>query len=432
MKQINFGRKNGKDVELTFNGEEISTDGGLLLIDKVDEQLKLIDKLASNIPDTRQTSKITHTIKDMICQIIYGLISGHEDLNDHYHLRKDSLYQTLLNKNTELASPSTLCRLENNVPLETNFKNQKLLVDAFIESYQSAPTSITLDFDPTDTTLYGNQESKHYHGYYGDYCYLPLIVTCADHLLVAHLRPSNIDGAKHVWAILSLLVKRIRQSWPDTEIIFRADSGLCRHKTLNWCEDNQVQYIVGLPSNKVLNGYSKELREQVQQDYKDKQAVQKQYDTFQYSAKSWRNERKAIVKAEYNGIGSNTRYIVTNIKGSAKDLYCDIYCQRGDMENRIKEVQTDMFGDRLSSSSYATNQLRLMLSAIAYVYMNHLKQILSEPNKPKMYCKTIRLKIIKVAVIIRRNTRKIYLDFSKSYPYREFFLKALGYFHILE
>jgi len=306
------------------------------------------------------------------------------------------------------------------------------LVDTFIQSHDSPPKSITLDFDPTDTTLYGDQEGKHYHGYYRDFCYLPLIVTCEQHLLVAHLRPSNIDGAKHVWAILSLLVKRIRHFWPDTEIIFRADSGLCRHKMLNWCEDNHIKYIVGLPGNSVLNTLSKKLREKVKQNYELTKETQRAYGTCEYSAKTWRNKRKVIIKAEHNGIGSNTRYIITNIEDIPEYLYCNVYCQRGDMENRIKEVQIDMFGDRLSSSSYATNQLRLMLSAISYIYMNALKSMLSEPNKAKMYCKTIRLKIIKVAVIIRKNTRKIYLDISRNYPYRDLFMKALGLLHNLE
>jgi hypothetical protein len=432
MDKINLGRKAGRDVELTFNGEEISSDGGLILINKVDDRLGLIESLAHNIPDVRDPLKIKHTVREILTQRIYAIAAGHEDLNDHNLIRHDSIYQTLLNKDIELASPSTICRLENNIPLKTNFENQKILVDTFINSHDAPPKSLTLDFDPTDTTLYGDQEGKHYHGYYRDYCYLPLIVTCDQHLLVAHLRPSNIDGAKHVWAILSLLVKRIRQFWPNTEIIFRADSGLCRHKMLNWCEDNHIKYIVGLPGNNVLNDLSEGLREKVKQNYELEKETQKEYGEFEYSAKSWRNERRVIVKAEHNGIGSNTRYVVTNMEGSPEYLYCDVYCQRGDMENRIKEVQTDMFGDRLSATSYATNQLRLMLSAISYIYMNTLKCMLAEPNKAKMYCKTIRLKIIKVAVIIRKNTRKIYLDISKNYPYRELFMKALGLLHNLE
>lgn len=432
MNKINLGRKCGRNVELTFNGEEISSDGGLILINKIDDRLGLIESLANNVPDIRDPSKIKHTVRAILAQRIYAIISGHEDLNDHNLIRHDTLYQTLLNKDIKLASPSTLCRLENNIPLETNFANQKLLVDTFIQSHDSPPKSITLDFDPTDTTLYGDQEGKHYHGYYRDYCYLPLIVTCDQHLLVAHLRPSNIDGAKHVWAILSLLVKRIRHFWPDTEIIFRADSGLCRHKMLNWCEDNDIKYIVGLPGNSVLNTLSKKLREKVKQNYELTKETQREYGKCEYSAKTWRNKRRVIIKAEHNGIGSNTRYIITNIESSPEYLYCNVYCQRGDMENRIKEVQTDMFGDRLSSSSYASNQLRLMLSAISYIYMNTLKSILSEANKAKMYCKTIRLKIIKVAVIIRKNTRKIYLDISRNYPYRDLFMQAFGVLHNLE
>ena len=242
----------------------------------------------------------------------------------------------------------------------------------------------------------------------------------------------GLTRAKHVWAILSLLVKKIKESWPNTKIRFRADSGLCRPKMLSWCESNGIEYVVGISSNNILRTNSADLQEKVKKSYESEKKAQKEYDDFQYAAGSWKKERRIIVKAEHNAMGPNTRYIVTNIDGTPESLYCDIYCQRGDMENRIKEVQTDMFGDRLSSSSYATNQFRLMLSAIAYVYMNIIKFLVSEPNQPKMYCKTLRLKIIKIAVIIRKNTRRIYVQISKNYPYKDLFVKAINRLYALE
>ena len=283
-----------------------------------------------------------------------------------------------------------------------------------------------MDFDPTDFTLYGNQESRSYHGYYRDYCYLPLIVTCGSHILAAYLRPSNIDGAKHVWAILSLLVKHIKKSWPDTKITFRADSGLCRHKILNWCERNSIDYIVGLSGNRVLNKKSASLQEFVKSEFERTHTSQKEFTSFEYAASTWKCSRKVIAKCEHNAIGSNVRYIVTNIKGEDAELYMDIYCKRGDMENRIKEVQLDMFGDRMSSSSFTTNQFRLLLSAISYAYLNRLKEILHMPDTPRMYCNTIRLKVIKVATYIRQNTRKIFIDFAKNHPYKDILSQAFN------
>lgn len=426
MKRIPIGRLNNKEVEISFEGEEVSTDGGLLLIDKIDKELNLIDQIASNLLDTRDQIKLTHKLKDIIKQRVYSIISGYEDLNDHDILRNDRLYQTLIGKDEALASSSTISRLERDIAITNNIRNQSVLVNTFINSYKQTPDSIVLDFDPTDFTLYGKQEGRSYHGYYKDYCYLPLIVTCDNHLLAAYLRPSNIDGAKHVWAILSLLVKHIRKSWPDTKITFRADSGLCRHKILNWCERNLVDYIVGLSGNNVLNKESVSLQEAVKSEFERTHVPQKEFTSFEYAASTWKCSRKVIAKCEHNAIGSNIRYVVTNIGGKDSELYMGIYCKRGDMENRIKEVQLDMFGDRMSSSSFATNQFRLFLSAISYTYLNRLKDILHMPNTPRMYCNTVRLKIIKVATYIRQNTRKIFIDFAKNHPYKDIVSKAFN------
>lgn len=426
MKRIPIGRLNNKEVEISFEGEEVSTDGGLLLIDKIDKELNLIDQIASNLLDTRDQIKLTHKLKDIIKQRVYSIISGYEDLNDHDILRNDRLYQTLIGKDEALASSSTISRLERDIAITNNIRNQSVLVNTFINSYKQTPDSIVLDFDPTDFTLYGKQEGRSYHGYYKDYCYLPLIVTCDNHLLAAYLRPSNIDGAKHVWAILSLLVKHIRKSWPDTKITFRADSGLCRHKILNWCERNLVDYIVGLSGNNVLNKESVSLQEAVKSEFERTHVPQKEFTSFEYAASTWKCSRKVIAKCEHNAIGSNIRYVVTNIGGKDSELYMEIYCKRGDMENRIKEVQLDMFGDRMSSSSFATNQFRLFLSAISYTYLNRLKDILHMPNTPRMYCNTVRLKIIKVATYIRQNTRKIFIDFAKNHPYKDIVSKAFN------
>lgn len=426
MEKYPFGRINNRNTEVSFDGEDLSTDGGLILIDEIDKKMGLIKKIASTIHDARDADRVTHTVENMMRQRVYALISGHEDINDHQTIKEDPLYQALFNTEKSLASPSTICRFEKGIPLSTRIESQKSLIERFISSYDEAPQSITLDFDPTDVTLYGDQESKHYHGYYGDYCYLPLIVTCGHHLLVAHLRPSNIDGARHVWAVLALLVKAIRSAWPNVDITFRADSGLCRHRIFNWCEKHNVKYIVGLPSNSTLKKEVEDLSKEVESTYKATKEKQKKFTEFKYQAGTWKAERRVVAKSEYNALGPNNRFIVTNItEHAAQFLYDEVYCARGDMENRIKEYQVDMFGSRMSCSAYAANQFRMILSAIAYVYMNELRHALHEEGKTLSYCNTVRLKLIKVAVIMRKNTRKLYLQISKSYPYKLIFIRAL-------
>ena len=425
MEKYSLGRKNGRETQLDFEGEDVSSDGGLILIDEIEKQTGILENFSECITDHRDESHLTHSAKNIISQRVYAIIAGHEDLNDHQHIKEDPFYQALLNKSTSLASPSTLCRYEKGFELSNNIEAQKIFVENFINAYKEPPISIVLDFDPTDATLYGDQENKKFNGHYGDYCYLPLIVTSGQHLLAAYLRPSNIDGAKHVWAILALLVRRIRDSWPDVEITFRADSGLCRHRIFNWCEKKNVKYIVGVPGNAVLKKDSESLRNEVEEAYNSSNNIEKRYDEFSYKAATWKIERRVIFKAEFNHHGSNTRYIVTNLEGQSEQLYCDVYCQRGDMENRIKEIQLDLFGKRMSASKYAGNQLRLLLAGVAYIFMTILNTHVATANNPKMYCSTIRKKIIKAAVIIKVNTRKIYLSISRNFPYQNLFISAM-------
>ena len=422
MEKLSLGKHFNKDIELSFDGETVSTDGGLVLVDKINKELKLTDKLSATIDDTRDQSQITHTMADLVKQRVYGIVAGYEDVNDHKQLRKDILLKILSNKSDDLGSPSTICRLEQMA--SPTIKDQEILVESFINSYKQPPESICLDFDPTDVTLYGDQEFKKYHGYYKDYCYLPLIVTCNNHLLVAYLRTSAGDGAKHVLGVLNLLVKRIRKDWPNVKITFRADSGLCRNKTLKWCEKNYVEYIVGLAGNSRLYDETEVIVDLLAKDYAIYQEAQKVYTDFEYQAGSWDVQRRVISKIEYNNYGTNIRFVVTNNNQlSAQQIYQDEYCKRGDMENRIKEFQGDLFADRLSCHKYKSNQFRMLLSAVAYTLMLKMKNLINDSVIP--YCGTIRLKLIKVATIIRTNSRKVYIQVSKNFPHLDLFKKAL-------
>ena len=251
-------------------------------------------------------------------------------------------------------------------------------MEQFIESFDTAPKQLILDFDATDDSVYGDQIGKFFHRYYKSYCFLPLYVFCGEKLLVSYLRPSNIDGARHSWAILKLLVKRLRKQWPDVAITFRADGGFCRRRLLSWCEKNNVHYIVGYTRNAVVERKSSTLREASAALFEEKQSTAKLYDEFQYAAKTWKNERKVIVKAEHNSRGANTRYIITNLEGDAEELYTKVYCARGDMENRIKEQQLGLYADRTSCNDWWANQFRLLLSSLAYILIERLRNLTLE------------------------------------------------------
>jgi hypothetical protein len=424
-KTFQFSKLNGKQVTASFNGGSISSDGGLLLIREIDKKLQLTKRVSKLFKDQRHQSYIEHTIKDMLKQRIYAICSGYEDLNDHDFLKNDSCFQTAIGKEVMLASSSTLSRFENSITREINIGINKYFVKHFISKHKTPPKELILDFDPTDNRIHGDQEKKHYHGYYEDYCYLPLHVFCGDDLLISYLRPSDIDGAKHSAAILKLLTKMFHQVWPDVKIIFRADAGFARPMIYNWCEKNNVKYITGMPSNKRLEKLSKMLTTKVERQFQKTQEKQKLYCTFQYSAETWKTKRKIVVKAEYNELGSNTRFVVTNMSGGSKDLYENNYCPRGNMENGIKQLKLDLFSDRNSCHNFLPNQFRTLLSSLAYVLMTELKLHTNTTDILKAYCGTVRLRLIKIGTLIIKNSRRIQFMLSNSCPFQDDFKSAV-------
>lgn len=418
-----------RTLDIGFNGGDITSDAGLIVIRAIDEKLGLTKGLVPILSkyDHRNPDSIEHSAISMFLQRVYAIACGYEDLNDHNCIDDDVLMQTVVQKDSRLASPSTLCRYENKATRELNVELSKEVVERFIKSHKSPPSELVLDFDATDSIIHGTQEGRFFNGFYESYCYMPLYVFCGDQLLVSYLRPSNIDGAKHAWVILSLLVKRFRQEWPDVRIIMRADSGFCRHKMLNWCESNNVGYIIGLASNERLNRLSGDLSLKVKSDYETSLEKQKQFTEFLYAAGTWAHPRRIIAKCEYNPLGPNTRYIVTNLEGGSEHLYSKVYCARGDMENRIKEQQLYLFADRTSSHSFQTNQFRLLLSAFAYVLLERLRALVLQGTEfANAQCNTIRLKLLKIGAIIRRNTRTIHIALSSAYAYKNTFLSILN------
>jgi hypothetical protein len=361
----------------------------------------------------------------MYRQRIYGLALGYEDLNDHDFLRHDPALQTAVEADRPLASSPTLCRLENRAERETAWRLSSVLVKKFIGSFKRPPRRLVLDFDATDDAVHGQQVGRFFHGYYDHYCFLPLYVFCGSQILVAYLRPSNIDPARHAWAVLKLLVKQLRAKWPKVEIIFRGDSGFCRWRMLRWCEKHRVGYIVGLAKNSRINAMAAPFMEQAEEQFDSSGQKQRIFGWVDYGALTWEKTRRVIVKAEHSSMGSNPRYVVTNQKGRAQKLYDELYVKRGDMENRIKEQQLDLFSDRTSCHNWWPNQLRLLLSACAYVLLESIRRVaLKGTALAAAQCGTIRLKLLKVGAVIIRNTRRVRFHLPSAYPYQSLFLRV--------
>jgi hypothetical protein len=423
---FNFPSFDRRKIEGSFTGGDVSSDGGVMVLRQADRRLGLTRALDKVILDPRNPELITHRQRDLLRQRIYGLALGYEDLNDHDTLRKDLAWQSAVERGEELASSPTLCRLENRADRRSAWAMSRVLVEQFIQSFKSAPRELILDFDATDDRVHGLQEGRFFHGYYGDWCFLPLYVFCGEQLLVSYLRPSNIDVAQHAWAILKLLVERLRAAWPGVKIIFRGDSGFCRWRMLRWCERHRVDYIVGLAKNARLLALAEDLSKRAERQYESAQQKQRLFGWLDYGAHSWDGERRVIAKAEHSSQGGNPRFVVTSLAGEAQALYDEIYCARGEMENRIKEQQLGLFADRTSCHEWWANQFRVLLSAAAYVLLETIRRIGLEGSElARAQVTTIRLKLLKIGTVILRNTRRIRLLFSSAYPQQALFASVL-------
>ena len=422
-KSVCFSRVGRREVVADFLGGRLTSDAGILLLKEVDQRIGLLDAINDAIPDPRDPLMTVHKQRTMLAQRIFSIALGYEDLNDQQTMRTDAALQVAAGVAPEedepMASPSTLCRLENRVLRQTNMRLSKILVDQFIASYDSPPEEITLDFDATDDRVHGQQEGRFFHGYYRHYCFLPLYVFCGSQPLLAYLRPSKIDGAKHTKAITKLLVEYLRQAWPDVKITIRGDGGFCRWKLLRWCEKHDVSYCIGACRNKVLERHAAELMERAEAEFEATGEKSRLFDETIYSAKTWDKERRVIMKSERLEQGLNTRFVVTNLPHPPQQLYDEVYAMRGDMENRIKEQQLMLFADRTSCHEFQANQFRLLLSTFAYVLIDALRRdYLQGTELERAQCSTIRLKLFKIAARVRVTVRRVWFHLSSSYPHQ--------------
>jgi hypothetical protein len=419
-----------RPLRAEFSGGALTSDAGALLLREADRRLGLLDALDRCIPDPRDPDLVTHPQRALLAQRIFGIACGYEDLNDHQQLRHDPLWQALADSDPDpaqpLASAPTLCRLENRVGRAALARLAAVLVEQFIASHVTPPECLILDLDATDDRVHGHQEGRFFHGYYDGYCFLPLYVFCGEQLLVAYLRTADGDAARHSRAVLKLLVRRLRQAWPEVRIIVRADSGFCRWRLMRWCDANGVGYLLGLARNRRLEALAEPYLHEAAAARARTGEPQRHFATAGYAAGSWDRPRRVIIKAEYTAQGPNPRFVVTNLPGAAQALYDDVYCERGEAENRIKEQQLMLFADRTSCHRFVANQFRLLLSAAAYVLVEAVRRLgLAGSELARAQVSTIRLRLFKVAALVRVSVRRVLLRLPSAYPLRALFARVV-------
>lgn len=435
-----FEASGRREIVARFDGGTISSDGGALLLRQTDKRLNLLPRLAACFLDGRNQDQVEHSVLEMLSQRIYGLALGYEDLNDHEQLRKDPVFGVLAGReelDAPLAGKSTLNRLELGAGVKDRYKKitfwkealDELLVKVFIESYPSPPAEIILDVDSTDLPLHGNQEGRFFHGYYDSYCYLPLYIFCGEQILCARLRQADHDAAFGSLEEIQRVVAQIRAAWPAVRIILRGDSGFCRNGLMSWCENNKVDFVFGLARNPRLRKIIGAEMHEATQQWKQTSQPARVFREFEYRTKKtknggWDRERRVAAKAEHINGKENPRFVVTSLSNQewpAQTLYEELYCGRGDMENRIKE-QFSLFADRVSSETIRANQMRVYLSTMAYVLVSGLRRLgLQGTELAEAQVATIRTKLLKIGAQIRVTVRKVWVSMASSYPWQDLY-----------
>ena len=453
---FSFQAAGGRQVVARFDGGNMSSDAGVLLLAKVDRRAGILREFGRCFTDHRDPTRTEHTLEQLLAQRIYGIALGYEDLNDHDELRKDPLLAVVAGSKDPLgtdrarprdagkalAGKSTLNRLELSESESAHWdRYKKIAADAleidrfmvamFIRSEKRAPKQVILDLDTTDDPVHGMQEGRFFHGHYGHYCFLPLYVFAGEHILLSKLLPGNADAKKAVLPELERIVGRIRGEWPNVQIIVRGDSGFMSDEIMKYCEGNRVDYVLGVAKNsRLLKRMQRPMRKaaRLYRKGKKKKAVRVFQDIYYKTRRSWSRRRRVVAKAEHMEGGANPRFVVTSIKRtkrSARWIYEDLYCKRGDMENRIKEQQMDMFADRTSTETMVGNQLRLYFSSVAYMLMHALRGLaLAGTDMARAQCATIRIRLLKIAAQVRVTVRKVWVSMPTGCPYAEIFAKA--------
>jgi hypothetical protein len=440
--RFEFTTRGSREIVAEFSGGTMTSDAGGVLLQETDARLKLLTRFSQCFLDKRNPALIEHTVEQMVRQRVYGLAMGYEDLNDHEQLRQDPLLRVLAGKadpdQDALAGKSTLNRMELGTGEADRYKKitfwrdgmDELMVDVFLESQAAAPEQIVLDIDTTDVAIHGQQEGRFYHGYYDHYCYLPLYIFAGEHVLCARLRPSNLGPSVGSVKEIKRIVKRIRDRWSGVGIILRGDSGFSRDDLMSWCEQNQVDYVFGLARNKRLEALIADSLTEAEKQFQATQQPARIFVEFEHETLSgtWSRKRRVVAKAEHIDGKSNPRFVVTSLSSGqwpTQKLYEELYCARGDMENRIKE-QFSLYADRVSASTMRANQLRMYLSVMAYTLMSGLRRLgLKTTQLAAAQVATIRLRLLKIGALVRVTVRKVWVQMASSYPYQALFSQVI-------
>ena len=438
--QFAFQAHFSRQVTAKCDGGTMTSDAGGLLLRETDRRLNLLPRLAHCFLDGRASARVRHSVAEMISQRVSALALGYEDLNDHEQLRQDPVLKLLAGQEDleqPLAGKSTLNRMELGAGTPDRYKKitfwkqgiDELLVDVFIEAHAAAPDQIVLDIDTTDVALHGDQEGRFFHGYYDHYCYLPLYIFSGEHLLCARLRCANIDASAGSLAEIQRIVEQIRGHWPEVRITLRGDSGFCRDELMSWCEGHRIDYVFGFARNQRLRSLVAVALDQAARQWEQMHQPARVFVEFLYEtvSGSWSRPRRVVAKAEHIDGKENPRYVVTSLSAAAwpaQKLYEELYCARGDMENRIKE-QFTLFADRVSAASIRANQLRLYLSSLAYVLVCGLRRLgLKSTELATAQVPTIRLRLLKIGALVRVTVRRVWISLPRSYPWPELFARV--------
>ncbi len=460
--QFSFATESRREVVANFDGGTITTEAGALLLYRTEQKTGILRQFAGCFRDYREPTRTEHSVSELLRQRVYGLAQGYEDLNDHDQLRADPVLAMLSGKadvegrkrrrrrdrGNAGAGRCTLNRLEL-TPADANSKSRykkivvdtkavdEVMVDIYIQRQPRQPERIVLDLDATDDRLHGNQEGRFYHGYYHEYCYLPLYIFIGEHLVCARLREANQDAAAGSVEEVEPIVARLRRSWPEAKIVLRADSGFCRDELMSWCEQHGVDYVFGLAKNSRLLERIRKQLQKARRRHRETGKAARLFHQFRYrTKKSWSRKRQVVAKAECLEKGINPRFVVTSLsvtRMEARSLYEDFYCARGEMENRIKEQQLDLFADTTSTTKMRSNQIRLYLSSMAYCLMQALRELgLAGTKMAKAQCSTIRVRLLKIGARVRVTARKVWIKMATGHPAKDLFATVYGNLERLE
>jgi len=424
VRQLELGNLCGREVIGSFDGGDISSDGGVMLVAEADRKLGMIRRLASMIHDERDPRKVRHGVEEMLAQRILGIACGYEDCNDFDDLRYDPALKVAVGRlprtGHDLASQPTLSRLENSVGRSELYRMSEVLVELFVEGREEAPGWVIIDVDATDDPTHGQQQLTGFHGYYDEHCYLPLIVTARadggpDELLAVVLRPGKTHAGGGAVSVLKRIVAKLREAWPQVRILIRGDSGFAKPEIYDWCEREGIDYLIGLATNSRLRQLVAEHLQAARLDYLLRGEKVRNLHDARYAAKDWPHERRVLIKAEVSAQGDNPRFVVTSLQGDPLLLY-DLYARRGEQENRIKELKCDLAIDRTSCHRFLANQFRLLLHAAAFVLLSYVRRCLAGTELAGAQVCTLQRKLLKLGVLVRESCRKVWLQFASSCP----------------